>query len=86
MVDATTGGLFLTTEGAAAIGAAVAMAVSALAAAWSQGTLGAAALGVAAERPEFEKSVMLYVVLPEVLAVFGFLVAILLWMKIGGAA
>jgi len=86
MVDATVGGLFLTTEGAAAIGAAIAMAVSALAAAWSQGTLGAAALGVAAERPEFEKNVMLYVVLPEVLAVFGFLVAILLWMKIGGAA
>ena len=85
MVDATVG-LALTTEGAAAIGASIAIAGGTLAAAWSQGTLGAAALGVAAERPEFEKSVMLYVVLPEVLAVFGFLIAILLWMQMGGTA
>jgi V/A-type H+/Na+-transporting ATPase subunit K len=76
----------LTSEGAMAIGAGIAMGLSALAAAWSQGSLGSAALGVVAERPEFEKNVLIYVVLPEVLAVFGFLVAVLLWLKIGGAA
>lgn len=75
----------LTTEGAAFIGAALATGLGALAAAWSQGTLGAAALGVAAERPEFEKNVLIYVVLPEVLVVFGFLMGVLLWMKAGGA-
>jgi V/A-type H+-transporting ATPase subunit K len=67
----------------AALGAGIAMGLSALAAAWSQGSLGSAALGVVAERPEFENKVLLYVVLPEVLAVFGFLVALLLWLKMG---
>ncbi len=72
----------LTSEGAMAIGAGIAMGLSALAAAWSQGALGSSALGVVAERPEFEKNILIYIVLPEVLAVFGFLVAVLLWLKI----
>ncbi len=79
-------GNFLTTDGGLAIGAALTMSLSALAAAWSQGTLGAAAMGVVAERPEFEKNVLIYIVLPEVLAVFGLIVAVLLWTKLGGAA
>ena len=82
MVDVTTAGNFLTSQGAIAIGAGIAMGLSALAAAWSQGTVGAAAMGAAAERPEMEKSMLIYIVLPEVLAVFGFLVAVLLWLKI----
>lgn len=90
MVDATTAataaGSFLTSEGALAIGAGIAMGLSALAAAWSQGSLGAAAMGAVAERPELEKNVLIYIVLPEVLAVFGFLVAVLLWLKISGGA
>jgi V/A-type H+-transporting ATPase subunit K len=77
--------LLASPEGGIAIGAGIAMGLSALAAAWSQGTLGASALGVVAERPEMEKNVLIYIVLPEVLAVFGFLVAVLLWLKIGGA-
>lgn len=76
----------ITSEAGLALGAGIAMGLSALAAAWSQGSLGSAALGVVAERPEFEKNVLIYIVLPEVLAVFGFLVAVLLWLKIGGAA
>ncbi len=76
----------LTSAGAMAIGAGIAMGLSALAAAWSQGTLGSAALGVVAERPEFEKNILIYIVLPEVLAVFGFLVAVLLWLNMGAHA
>ncbi|MFH0737029.1 MAG: ATPase [Candidatus Micrarchaeota archaeon] len=76
----------LTSDAGMAIGAGIAMGLSALAAAWSQGSLGSAAMGVVAERPEFESKVLIYVVLPEVLAVFGFLVAVLLWLKVGGAA
>lgn len=67
-----------TTGGAAAIGAGLAMGLSAVAAAWSQGSLGSAAMGVVAERPEFEKNVLIYLVLPEILAVLGFVVAFLL--------
>ncbi|MBU0532144.1 ATPase [Candidatus Micrarchaeota archaeon] len=77
---------FLPSEGAMAIGAGIAMGLSALAAAWSQGTLGSAAMGVVAERPEFEKNILIYIVLPEVLAVFGFLVAVLLWLNSAPAA
>ncbi|MBI5228110.1 ATPase [Candidatus Micrarchaeota archaeon] len=84
MADVTAAGNFLTSEGAIAIGAGIAMGLSALAAAWSQGTVGAAAMGAVAERPELEKSMLIYLVLPEVLAVFGFLVAVLLWLKIAG--
>jgi V/A-type H+-transporting ATPase subunit K len=82
----TAAGTWLTSEGAFALGAGLAMGLSALSAAWSQGTLGSSAMGVVAERPEFEKNILIYIVLPEVLAVFGFLVAVLLWLKIGGAA
>jgi V/A-type H+-transporting ATPase subunit K len=70
-------------ESGLALGAGIAMGLSALAAAWSQGTLGSSAMGVVAERPEFEKNILIYIVLPEVLAVFGFLVAVLLWLNIG---
>lgn len=76
----------MTSTAGLALGAGLAMGLSALAAAWSQGSLGSAALGVVAERPEFEKNILIYIVLPEVLAVFGFLVAVLLWLKISAAA
>ena len=76
----------LTTGGAAAIGAGLAMGLSAIAAAWSQGSLGSAAMGVVAERPEFEKNVLIYLVLPEILAVLGFVIAFLLQGSVGGAA
>ncbi len=73
----------LTTGGAAAIGAGLAMGLSAIAAAWSQGSLGSAAMGVVAERPEFEKNVLIYLVLPEILAVLGFVIAFLLQGSVG---
>ncbi len=78
MAEPTTLGNFLTTGGAAAIGAGIAMGVSALAAAWSQGTMGAAAMGAVAERPEVEKNVLVYLVLPEIIAILGFVIAFFL--------
>lgn len=76
MVETTASGL--TTGAGVALGAGIAMGLSALAAAWSQGSVGSAALGVVAERPEFEKNVLVYLVLPEILAILGFVVAFLL--------
>ena len=75
----------LTSDAGMAIGAGIAMGLSALAAAWSQGSLGSAAMGVVAERPEFESKVLIYVVLPEILALLGFAIAFLLLGKIVGA-
>ncbi|MEM2909167.1 MAG: hypothetical protein QXT05_01600 [Candidatus Bilamarchaeaceae archaeon] len=74
----------LTTGAAAALGAGIAMGLSALAAAWSQGTLGASALGVAAERPEFESKVILYVAIPETIVLFGFVIAFMLVGSVAG--
>ena len=75
----------LSTGAGAALGAGLAMGLSALAAAWSQGTLGSAALGVVAERPEFESKVIIYLVLPELLALFGFIIAFMLQGSVAGA-
>ncbi|MEK6982803.1 MAG: ATPase [Candidatus Micrarchaeota archaeon] len=63
---------------AAALGAGIAMGLSALAAAWSQSSIGAAAMGAVAERPEIEKNVLIYLALPEILAILGFIVAFFL--------
>jgi len=72
----------LASDGSIGIGAGLAIGLGAIGAGISQGALGSSALGVVAERPEFEKNILIYIVLPEVLVVFGFLVAILLWLKL----
>jgi len=69
----------------AALGAGIAMGLSALAAAWSQGALGSAAMGVVAERPEFENNILISIVLPEILALFDFLIAFLLIGEVSAA-
>ena len=74
----------LSTGAGAALGAGFAMGISALAAAWSQGSVGSAAMGAVAERPELEKNVLVYLVLPEILAILGFVVAFLLVGKVTG--
>lgn len=84
MAEETVGN-FLTSEGAIAVGAGIAMGVSALAAAWSQGSIGAAAMGAAAERPELESKMILYIALPEIIALLGFVVAFFLVQAIGTA-
>ena len=71
----------LASAGGVAIGAGLAIGLSAIGAGLSQSALGSSALGIVAERPEFEKNILIYIVLPEVIVVFGFLVAMLLWMK-----
>ena len=82
MADPTTAANFLTTGGAAAIAAGLAMGLSALGAAYSQAGIGAAAMGAAAERPEMEKNVLVYLVLPEIIAILGFVIAFFLIGKL----
>ncbi len=83
MADTAAVAEMLAGPGGIAIGSGLAIGLSALGAGLSQGAMGSAAIGAAAERPEMEKNALVYIVLPEVLAVFGFLVAILLWLKMG---
>jgi V/A-type H+-transporting ATPase subunit K len=86
MADPTGTSLFLTSEGAIAIGAGVAMGLSALAAAWSQGSIGASAMGAVAERPELESKMILYIALPELIALLGFVIAFFLIQSIAAHA
>ncbi len=61
---------------------AVSIGLSCLAAGYAVGKVGAAALGAASERPELLARSLVFVALGEGLAIFGFLVALLLWLKL----
>ena len=78
-------GGFLNTPGAVALSAAIAMGISALAAAWSQASVGSSAMGLVSEKPEFGGNVLIWIALPEIFALLGFIVAVLLVQKLGGA-
>jgi V/A-type H+-transporting ATPase subunit K len=61
---------------------AVAIAVPCLAAGYAVGRVGAAALGAASEKPELLTRSLLFVALAEGIAIYGLLVAILLYLKL----
>ena len=58
-----------------AIGAALAIGLSALGIAWAQARIGSAGTGVLAEKPELINSIFLIMVLPETIVILGFVVA-----------
>lgn len=60
------------------IGAALAMGLSALGAGWAQARIGSAGQGTLAERPEERVFVLVLTALPEVIALLGFVMAIIL--------
>ena len=76
---------WLTTPGAIAIGAALSMGLSALATAWSQASIGAGAMGAVSEKPELSGNVLIWIAIPETLALLGFVIAIMMVLKLGGA-
>lgn len=69
-----------------AIAAAIAMAGSAIATAWAQATIGASIMGVIAERPEDTFKLIVYMALPELILLLGFVVVFLLMGKMDVAA
>ena len=60
------------------LGAAFAMGLSALGAGWAQARIGSAGQGTLAERPEERVFVLVLTALPEVIALLGFVMAIIL--------
>jgi V/A-type H+-transporting ATPase subunit K len=60
------------------LGAAMCMGISALAAGWAQSKIGSAGQGTLAERPEERIWVVTLTALPEVIALLGFVMAIIL--------
>ena len=66
------------TVGLIALGAALAIGLSALATAWAQARIGSAAVGAILEKPESLGTVIILLVIPETLVIFGFTIAILI--------
>lgn len=67
----------------AAIGAGIAIAGGAIGTGLAQSAIGAAGLGMIAEKPESIGTALLFLVLPETLLIFGFVVAILVMLSAG---
>ena len=69
--------------GLIAIGAGLAVGLSALAAGTAQKEIGAAAIGAIAEKDEMFGKGLIFTVIPETLVIFGFVIAILI-MNLAG--
>jgi len=73
-----------TEVGLIAVGAGLAVGLSAIATGLAQSSIGSAAIGVLAEKPEESGKTLLFLVIPETLVIMGFVIAYLLIQKIGG--
>ena len=62
---------------------AVTTSMACVSAAYAVGKVGAAALGAASERPELLGRSLLFVGLAEGIAIYGLIIAILLWRQLG---
>ena len=69
-------------HGLLGLAAALAVAFGAIGTAWAQSRIGSAAAGAMAERPEIGGQMLIFLVLPETLIIFGFLVAFFIVGKI----
>ncbi|MFH1056788.1 MAG: ATPase [Candidatus Micrarchaeota archaeon] len=67
-----------------AIGAGIAVGLGALGTAWAQSSIGAAGMGLMAEKDGKEGQVLLLLALPETIVILGFVIAFFLLGKIGG--
>ena len=63
-------------EPIAAVGAAIAIGTTALAAAWAEKEIGTAAIGALAEKEELFSKVLILTVIPETIVIFGLVVAL----------
>lgn len=69
--------------GMVALGAALAIGLSAIAVAIAMAAIGSAGAGVLAERPQAFGQILIYLVIPETLIIFGFVIAFFLNGQIG---
>jgi len=69
--------------GLVAIGAGLAIAGGCIGTGLAQAAIGSAGMGVLAEKPEEQGKILFFMVLPETIVIFGFVVAIILMMRSG---
>lgn len=67
------------------LAAALAIAIPALATAWAQSRIGPAIAASLAEKPELSTTAILMIAIPETMVILGFVVAIMILFRGGGA-
>jgi V/A-type H+-transporting ATPase subunit K len=67
------------------VSAAAAIGIPALATAWAQSRIGAAGAATLAEKPELSATIIILVAIPETMVILGFVVAVMLILRGGGA-
>jgi V/A-type H+/Na+-transporting ATPase subunit K len=72
-----------TNIGLIAVGAGIAVAGGCIGTGIAQGAIGSAGMGVLAEKPEEQGKVLFFMVIPETIIIFGFVMGILLLLKSG---
>ena len=70
--------------GGIAIGAGIAILGGAIGTGMAQAAIGAAAMGVIAEKPEQAGKLIIWIAIPETIVIFGFVIAILLALAVSG--
>ena len=70
-------------DGLIALGAGLAIGLGAIGVAIAQASIGSAGAGTLAERPEAFGQILIYLVIPETLVIFAFVIAFLLNGQIG---
>ena len=70
-------------SGMVAIGAALAIVGTAIAAAWAEKEIGTAAVGAIVEKPELFGNALILTVIPETLVIFGLVIAYLIISTLG---
>ncbi len=65
-------------------GAALAVAVPAIATAWAQSRIGSAIAASMAEKPELSTMAILMIAIPETMVILGFVVALVILLRAGG--
>lgn len=65
------------------LSAALAVAIPALATAWAQSRIGAAAAASLAEKPELSTTAIIMVAIPETMVILGFVVALMMLLQGG---
>ncbi len=71
-------------DGLIAVGAALAVGLAAIGVGIAQASIGSAGAGTLAERPQAFGQILIYLVIPETLIIFGFVIAFFLNSKIVG--
>jgi V/A-type H+/Na+-transporting ATPase subunit K len=69
--------------GLIAIGAGLAIAGGCIGTGLAQAAIGSAGMGVLAEKPEEQGKILFFMVIPETIVIFGFVIAIMLMLRSG---